>query len=232
MPQIKNPTEPATAAQISFLNDLVVKRDLPDVCEKYRFVSRLGGCQKGQASEWITALLAAPIKTTQPTAKLIQIPVFTGAVAQPVIPAAPVLTECPAFGYYEVDGTLFYWDITGKDAYPILRQLHITTTWDGKKKGSWKKAYGTAGSTTKAAKIEATFVPYAGKGYNKTEVTKTIWVPGALVAAVQAGIKPLSQDQAAAKGKAVGFCVRCGATLTDPVSVANGIGPVCATYWS
>jgi hypothetical protein len=38
-------------------------------------------------------------------------------------------------------------------------------------------------------------------------------------------------EQAAVQGKMMGFCIRCGATLTDPVSVANGIGPVCATYW-
>lgn len=29
-------------------------------------------------------------------------------------------------------------------------------------------------------------------------------------------------------GKFLGYCVRCNAELTDPVSIARGIGPVCA----
>jgi hypothetical protein len=57
-------------------------------------------------------------------------------------------------------------------------------------------------------------------------------VPKVLADAVLAGAKPLTLEQVGAMGKAFTFCVRCGATLTDPVSVANGIGPVCITYWS
>jgi Family of unknown function (DUF6011) len=45
-----------------------------------------------------------------------------------------------------------------------------------------------------------------------------------------AGQSKLTMEQAAKIGKQVGFCIRCGRTLTDPESVANGIGPVCATY--
>jgi len=32
-------------------------------------------------------------------------------------------------------------------------------------------------------------------------------------------------------GKRTGTCCCCGKTLTDPVSIENGIGPVCATRW-
>jgi len=32
-------------------------------------------------------------------------------------------------------------------------------------------------------------------------------------------------------GKRTGICCCCGKELSDPVSVANGIGPVCATRW-
>jgi len=32
-------------------------------------------------------------------------------------------------------------------------------------------------------------------------------------------------------GKETGICCCCGKELTDPESVANGIGPVCATRW-
>lgn len=38
----------------------------------------------------------------------------------------------------------------------------------------------------------------------------------------------LSLDQAKAYGKTHGFCIACGALLTDPKSVEQGIGPVCA----
>ena len=38
----------------------------------------------------------------------------------------------------------------------------------------------------------------------------------------------MSIDEAKAFGVEYGFCVWCGKFLTDPVSVAQGIGPVCA----
>lgn len=40
--------------------------------------------------------------------------------------------------------------------------------------------------------------------------------------------QPLTLDQAAAFGHATGTCLVCARTLTDPESVARGIGPVCA----
>jgi hypothetical protein len=39
----------------------------------------------------------------------------------------------------------------------------------------------------------------------------------------------LSADECAAIGREFGVCVVCGAELSDPASVARGIGPVCAT---
>lgn len=38
----------------------------------------------------------------------------------------------------------------------------------------------------------------------------------------------LSLEQAKAYGRSHGFCIACGALLTDPKSVEAGIGPVCA----
>ena len=32
-------------------------------------------------------------------------------------------------------------------------------------------------------------------------------------------------------GKKTGICCCCGRTLTDPVSVKNGIGPICEAGW-
>ena len=38
----------------------------------------------------------------------------------------------------------------------------------------------------------------------------------------------VSLEEAKQFGKIYGFCMVCGRTLTDPESVANGIGPICA----
>jgi hypothetical protein len=45
------------------------------------------------------------------------------------------------------------------------------------------------------------------------------------------GEQPVSIDTVAKLGLQVGFCCCCLRTLTDPFSVANGIGPVCAKTW-
>ncbi len=44
-----------------------------------------------------------------------------------------------------------------------------------------------------------------------------------------AGAKRLTLDEAKAYGHQFGVCCCCGAVLTDPDSVAAGIGPICAT---
>jgi Family of unknown function (DUF6011) len=231
--QIKEPKAPATLAQINFLESLIKERECPTVAERYAFAK--GFLTKGAASTLIGEAKAAPKKAPATgTFVVAEIP----ATQTPKVPAAePVLDGCPAFGYYEIDGTLYYWDVTGKDVKPTLRRLSVVTNYDGSKKGSWKKVYGgqTAfgnGTSTKAQKVEATYTPYAGKGYQKIPQTSQVWVPGVLVAGVLAGAQPMTSAEAGAIGKKMTFCIRCGATLTDPHSVANGIGPVCITYWS
>jgi hypothetical protein len=240
--QIKEPKAPATDAQIKFLTGLIAERECPTVAERYEFAK--GFLTKGAASALINEAKAAPkkpYKTTQPKSladwaveKQIEAKQAQAAAEQ----IAATLTEIPAYGYYEIDGTFYYWDVTGKDVKPTLRRLQIVTNYNGTKKGSWKKIFGGAtawkdGVSTQAQTVTATYTPYAGKGWNKTPVTTKVAVPGVLVAAILGSkAAPLTQAQAAAKGKAIGFCIRCGATLTDPVSVANGIGPVCATYWA
>lgn len=219
---IKDPAAPATPAQISYLTSLVAKHDCPTVAERFAFAQAAGFLKKGTASAMIDEAVKAPKKDVAGP--------YTAA-AVPAVPTtipASTLTECPAFGYYDIEGTLYYWDVTGKDFYPQLRKLAVVTNYNGTKKGSWKKAYAGYG----APKVSATFIPYNGKGYNNTEVTKLITVPKVLTEAVLAGAKPMTSAEAGKIGKKMTFCVRCGATLTDPHSVANGIGPVCITYWS
>ena len=40
--------------------------------------------------------------------------------------------------------------------------------------------------------------------------------------------EPLSLEKAKELGQLYGICQRCGATLTNEESIANGIGPICA----
>lgn len=57
------------------------------------------------------------------------------------------------------------------------------------------------------------------------EGAEFVYAPGALRA-----IRPehrMSQDEARAWGVEMGICCVCAAVLTDPESVARGIGPVC-----
>ena len=42
----------------------------------------------------------------------------------------------------------------------------------------------------------------------------------------------MTLKQARELGARYGVCVNCGATLTDPESIAAGIGPVCATHFA
>lgn len=47
-------------------------------------------------------------------------------------------------------------------------------------------------------------------------------------------IKAIAADPLAvgvAYGKKTGMCCVCGRELTDPVSIANGIGPICESNW-
>lgn len=228
MMQIKDPQAPATPAQVSYLTSLVEKRDDDAICERFKFAQIVGFLAKGTASEMIDALLKAPMKaaktpaqqygaTVQQIAQAFDVPV--GILTSDPTPA-PVLAEAPAFGYYLVGDQLYYWDVTGKDFSPTFRKLQAP--YYSGQKYSWKKAYV---SYTTSTKMQVTYKPYGGKK-GHPEKTTPVYVPSLLV-----GQQPLTKDQVAAKGKELNFCVRCGAALTDPVSVANGIGPVCATYW-
>jgi hypothetical protein len=55
------------------------------------------------------------------------------------------------------------------------------------------------------------------------------YAPG-LLRNLPADARRLTLSEATAISAAWGECFRCGRTLTDPASVAKGIGPVCITY--
>jgi len=56
------------------------------------------------------------------------------------------------------------------------------------------------------------------------------WIAMGTSTAVNAigGMAPVDINKVAALGLSWGFCLVCSRHLTDPFSVANGIGPVCA----
>jgi hypothetical protein len=51
------------------------------------------------------------------------------------------------------------------------------------------------------------------------------FTPGRIASLTEAD--RITLDDAKAFGHLHGFCIKCGKPLTDPTSVANGIGPVC-----
>jgi hypothetical protein len=227
---IKDPESPVTPNQAGFLAKLVKERDNAEAIGRYKLLTALGTLNKGTASGLIDDLLkspkigAAPVSFTYPdgskgTTTAPVAAAFVPVTATPVAPKPVDLPRCPEFGYYDVDGVLFHWGVTSKDFGPMLRRLVTMTNYDGVKKGSWKKTYvGYANGV----KTTATWLPFAGKKIGYNEKTVTIWAPQKLM-----GLHPMSLEQVKAKGKEFSFCIKCGALLTDPFSVANGIGPVC-----
>lgn len=72
---------------------------------------------------------------------------------------------------------------------------------------------------------------YAKKWAVKYGNKKASWLYAPGVMASLVGSSPMTLEDAKAFGHAHGYCLRCGAQLTDPTSVAAGVGPVCAKYW-
>jgi Family of unknown function (DUF6011) len=119
-----------------------------------------------------------------------------------VAPAPVAEVEKPAYGYYDVDGVAFHYD-------------------------EFKPKYGTT-KMPKLFKLTVVKDHWTGKtkgkwGYNGGAVK---------AASVLTGQKAMTLEEAGTYGLTHGFCIRCGRTLTDPVSVAKGIGPVCQGYWA
>lgn len=223
---IKDPKAPATPAQVSYLTSLVEKHECPTVAERFAFAQAAGFLAKGTASNLIDQALKTPKKAAK-TGTFVVTPVpEQQAVKQPTKAELP---EAPTFGYYLIDGTVYYWDVTGKDYTPALRKLTKITQWGGVVKGKWTKMHA---SSYNGVQHMASYKPYGPKSSaHYGEKTGPIYVHKILAEAVAAGATPMTMMQAAQQGHVMGFCIRCGATLTDPESVAAGIGPVCKNYW-
>jgi len=152
--QIKNPTDPATESQVSFLNSLIDSKQVEDKWKQVAKARIEKGLTKGEASvmvEWFRSQPAAAFK----------------ALANGVYSCTD--------GVYIVktsknSGRQYAMKWNGSNAY-VYEVGHIRTV----------RASGT----------------------------------------------PLPVEQAAALGINTGFCIICGARLTDEKSLARGIGPVC-----
>jgi len=92
--------------------------------------------------------------------------------------------------------------------------------------------YATEKDTFFVTQSKSTGKSYAKKWAVKYGMKKATWVYAPGVIYSLAGQTPMTLEQAKAFGHSHGYCIRCGAQLTDPKSVEAGIGPVCAGYWS
>jgi hypothetical protein len=193
---IKNPGEPATPAQVSFLESLVKSRD-HELCPKVAFTLMSKAVTKGKASEWITILKAAPFKSMPSYEDKIADAKAVNAVAEEL--------PTPEFGYYQAGESLFHFEMM-----PVF-------------KGSQK----LAPKLFKLIKGQV-YSPKAGKVVPKG---KWAYAGGALDSKKKlVGAAKISVAQAGKLGLAYGFCLRCGKYLSDPKSIAAGIGPICQTY--
>lgn len=100
---------------------------------------------------------------------------------------------------------------------------------------SWIAAHGqpaTEGMYRKDGQIYKVVRAVHGSGHLYAKqldvATRTFEVAKGMVATLRQSDR-MSTADAAEFGHLYGFCVRCGAPLTDEVSIARGMGPVCST---
>jgi len=200
---IKEPNAPASEAQVKYLTFLADTRP-PDAeyVLRARFAMKQNLLTKGMASNLIDALKQLPKAKKQYVAPAPVPAVPVVPVAAPVLPE-PVADVTPDYGYYTVVSK-----DTGKE---------FLYYWDKAKKNGYM-----------VPKLRRLVLK---KTWDGKTIGRWLYVGGTYAAKkVLAGLNPMTAAQAGALGKQYGCCVRCGKTLTDPVSVAQGIGPVCITY--
>lgn len=222
---IKTPSAPATPKQVEYLKSLMEKKDNEDVIDLANLCIESNILTKGNASKFIDKLVASPWKKkTLTSAAAAYKASFSPAVQEALAekkddaivagfekqmptgfipaPEKPVEVAPPAYGYYNIDGTLYCYD-------------------------EFKQKYGTK---VKVMKLKKTTV-WSHKEQKYVPKGKWIYWANAYTAKNLFKGKPvMTKSEAMKQGMALGFCIRCGRTLTDPFSVANGIGPVCVTY--
>lgn len=242
---VKTPFIPATDKQVSYLKSLCEKRDNADVIDLALLCMESGVLSKKSASAFIDKLITSPYKKKAPAAAAAYKAQFSPAVqaalaekvkvhentggividnasglADKVLtatiadfeqqmpvgfipePEKPVVVPEPAYGYYKVGNALYCYDEFKTKYGSKIKVMKL------QKKQAWSNKLGK-------------YVPKGSWVYWSSK-----WQAKNLFA----GQTVMTVNEAKAQGLALGFCIRCGRTLTDPYSVANGIGPKCITY--
>lgn len=120
------------------------------------------------------------------------------------------VTPLPAYGYYNVDGTVYEWAKGNPAAkqiskkYDRLRKLHVSKSYTMKDEDGEPKV------------LKISWVKYGGLSAAKKYLT---------------GCVSMTAKEVGALGKKYGFCVRCSKALSDPISLKNGLGATCLKYW-
>jgi hypothetical protein len=204
---IKDPGAPATEAQVKYLTFLADTRPAEaEAVQRARFAMKHNMLTKGIASNLIDVLKkmpkAKPVYLTVPTGW--DAPIAPAPAPAPIPEPEPIPVDVtPDYGYYTVVSK-----DTGKE---------FLYYWDKAKKNGYM-----------IPKLRRLVLK---KTWDGKTIGRWLYVGGTYAAKkVLAGLNPMTAAQAGALGKQYGCCVRCGKTLTDPVSVAQGIGPVCITY--
>jgi hypothetical protein len=105
--------------------------------------------------------------------------------------------------------------------YTLNDKTYFVTT--SKAGNTYAKLWTIPGAVVETFTMQSGFSKTSGKA-------KWVYAPGAI--ATLAGKSPMTLEEAKKFGHAHGYCIRCGAQLTDPKSVEAGIGPICAGYWA
>ncbi len=190
-----------TEKQEAFLNSLLSTRETPAlITETLAFLQIAGGkLDKATASQYITQLLGSPLRAVTVAVP----PTHLSHSDAPVAPVKSMYTrfkELPV-GFYTVAG--------GQGAYgDSTTAVYIVV--DKKQKYGPTKRY-----------VRRLFRQYDGK-------PKWLNISYSAAVNILEGRDTVPVAEIAKLGLAFGFCLNCLRLLTDPFSVANGIGPVCA----
>jgi hypothetical protein len=220
--------EPASDKQKAYLAALLDSRICPEQVEGERnFLAALSvEADKPTHTRWITALQSAPYAqkltvTPQPTPAVDTVSPqnqYGDTVTVSHVLAAdlaPVVAKPYAKSTYEIFQEMelgFYTVTGGENTYHNYGDTDTAVYLVSIKKGKYSGGYKI---------VRRLYRDYANRPK---------WMAMGTSAAVKAigGTAPVDINKVAALGLSWGFCLVCSRHLTDPFSVANGIGPVCA----
>jgi len=235
--------EQMTEKQESYLTALLSSRVCPAAVQgEYDFLKALDvRADKATATRWITALQTSPYKAIQYGAQAPAIhttmnvsPAFPDAkLAAGLAPATPAVdTVSNTVHGYTAAVSHYPGKPAAKSTYEIFQEMELGfyTVTGGE---ATHHNYGDSDTAVYLVSIKKNKY---GSGHKivkrlyRDYANRPKWMAMGTSAAVNAigGMAPVDINKVAALGLSWGFCLVCSRHLTDPFSVANGIGPVCA----